>query len=82
MAVNCGQGSVIASANATPPSCNGLSNGSISLTPIAGSGPYTYLWTTNSNNSSISNLSAGAYSVIVTNALGCYETRTFNLNNP
>ena len=80
--VNCGQGSVVASANATPPSCNGLSNGSISITPIAGSGPYTYLWTTSSNESSISNLSAGTYSVIVTNALGCYETRTFNLNNP
>lgn len=81
-AVNCGQGSVIASVNLTQPTCNGLSNGSISITPIAGSGPYTYLWTTSSNNSSITNLSAAAYSVIVTNALGCYETRTINLNDP
>ncbi len=81
-AVNCGQGSVIASATVIQPSCNGLSNGSISINSTINSGPYTYLWTTSSNDSSIANLSAGSYSVVVTNALGCYETRTFVLNDP
>jgi hypothetical protein len=81
-AVNCGFGSVIANANEIQPSCNGLSDGSITLTPIQGAGPYTYLWTTNNNDSTLTNLSAGTYSVMVTNAQGCFETRTFNLNDP
>jgi len=81
-AVNCGFGSVISSANVIQPSCNGLSNGSITLTPVQGAGPYTYLWTTNSGDSSVTNLAAGTYSVMVTNSQGCFETRTFNLNDP
>lgn len=81
-AVNCGFGSVISNANVIQPSCNGLSNGSITLTPVQGAGPYTYLWTTNSSDSSITNLAAGTYSVMVTNSQGCFETRTFNLADP
>jgi hypothetical protein len=81
-AINCGYGSVIANANVIQPSCNGLSNGSITLTPVQGAGPYTYLWTTNSGDSSVTNLAAGTYSVMVTNSQGCFETRTFNLNDP
>jgi hypothetical protein len=81
-AVNCGFGSVIANANVIQPTCNDLSNGSVTLTPVQGAGPYTYLWTINSNDSSITNLAVGTYSVMVTNSQGCFETRTFNINNP
>ncbi len=81
-AVNCGYGSVISSANVIQPSCNGLSNGSITLTPVQGAGPYTYLWTNNTGDSTITNLAAGTYSVMVTNSQGCFETRTFNISDP
>ncbi|MBM3431239.1 MAG: T9SS type A sorting domain-containing protein, partial [Bacteroidetes bacterium] len=45
-------------------------------------GPHTYLWTTGSSNPTISNLDVGTYSVMVTDALGCYETRSFTLSDP
>lgn len=80
--VDCGFGSVIANANVSQPSCNGSSNGSISLSTFQGTGPHTYLWSTNSTDSIISNLSVGTYTVTVTNALGCLETRTFTLSDP
>lgn len=80
--VNCGSGSVITAASVTPISCNGFSNGVISLTVNSNAGPHTYLWTTGSSNASISNLDIGTYSVMVTDALGCYETRSFTLSDP
>lgn len=80
--VDCGFGSVIANASVSQPTCNGSSNGSISLFTMPGSGPNTFLWNTNSTDSILSNLSAGTYSVTVTNALGCFETRSFTLSNP
>lgn len=80
--VNCGSGSVITAASVIPISCNGFSNGVISLTVNSNAGPHTYLWTTGSLNPSISNLDIGTYSVMVTDALGCYETRSFTLSDP
>jgi hypothetical protein len=81
-AVNCGFASVITNEIVTAPSCNGLANGSIVLSVNGGNGPHTYLWTNGSNDSSLTNLGPGNYSVLVTNALGCFETRSFNLTNP
>jgi hypothetical protein len=80
--VNCGPGSVITNAVVTQPSCNGFTNGSILLSVDTGAGPHTYLWTTGSSDSSLTNLGAGTYSVVVTNALGCFETRSFTLSDP
>ena len=80
--VDCGFGSVIANATISQPTCNGNSNGSISLSTVNGSGPYTYLWSTNSGNPILSNVAAGTYSVTVTNANGCFETRSFTVSDP
>lgn len=81
-AVNCGFGSVITNSVVTPISCNGLANGSIVLSVNSTAGPHTYLWTNGSTDSSLTNLGPGTYTVLVTNALGCFETRTFNITNP
>ena len=63
------------------PSCNGFSDGLI--TPEGnGTGPYTYMWSTGSIDSSISNLAAGNYSVRVTNSQNCYEDVYYTLNDP
>jgi hypothetical protein len=80
--VDCGYGSVIDNAIVSQPTCNGSSNGSISLSTFQGTGPHTFLWSANSTDSIISNLSAETYSVTVTNALGCLETRSFTLSDP
>lgn len=56
----------------TSSSSCGNSDGSITIDDVLGGSPlYTYLWSNNSTNVSIANLSSGAYSVTVTDALGC-----------
>ena len=55
----------------------GGTNGTITLTVSGGVSPYTYLWNTIATTSSISNLTAGTYSVTVNDNNGCI----FTLNN-
>ncbi len=55
-------------------SCFGVCDGSINLQTIGGTGAYNYNWTQNvapSNSGIASNLCAGVYSAIITDANGC-----------
>ena len=63
-------------------SCFGNADGAISLNPSGGTGPYTYLWNTGETTSSLSGLSAGTYSVTVTDAAGCNAVKTINVTQP
>jgi hypothetical protein len=52
-------------------SCNGGSNGKLTVTPYFGVGPYSYQWSGNVSSfidSTASNLSAGIYSVTITDS--------------
>jgi gliding motility-associated-like protein len=51
--------------------CNGGNDGSIDLTVSGGSGYYTYLWSNGAKTQDISGLSAGTYTVIVSELSGC-----------
>lgn len=67
----------------TDPSCNGYSDGSITVTPAGGTPGYTYSWSPNVNNSATSiNLDANTYNVTVTDANGCSLVLTQTLNEP
>ncbi|MEO1514638.1 MAG: T9SS type A sorting domain-containing protein [Bacteroidota bacterium] len=67
LAGNCGSGSGLsASVASTPVSCAGGSDGSATATVSGGSGNYAYLWSNNQTQASIQNLTAGTYSVTVT----------------
>lgn len=55
-------------------SCNGGSNGTATATPNGGTAPYTYSWNTGATTASISGLTAGTYTVTVTDANGCSTT--------
>jgi hypothetical protein len=68
--------------NTSAPSCAGLSNGLISVSASGNSAPFTYNWSNGSTGSNITNLAAGAYSVTISDALGCSETLNFNLAAP
>ena len=57
-------------------------NGSISLNPSGGVGPYFYSWSNGSYNSAINDLFAGIYTVIISDVNGCSESFTFFLSNP
>jgi gliding motility-associated-like protein len=55
----------------------GASQGSATVTPSGGTLPYTYSWSTNSQTgSTATGLSAGNYTVLVTDANGCTQTQT------
>ena len=54
-----------------PVSCGGSGDGTATVTPIGGTGPYTYIWEDMTTNPSINNLSGGTYMVTVTDDNGC-----------
>lgn len=78
----CSDNAVVASASVVNPSCNGLSDGSISVNVTGSFPPYTYHWTNGVYEASLSDLNAGVYSVRVIDASGCYEDVAYNLVDP
>jgi gliding motility-associated-like protein len=64
------------------PTCHDFCNGIATVQPFNGTAPYTYLWSTGSNNDTIYNLCPDPYSVTIHDAQGCVLTVNFNLQNP
>lgn len=63
-------------------SCNGLTDGSISLAVGGGTAPYTYAWNTGATTNNISGLGAGGYSVTITDASGCSIVENYTIIDP
>jgi len=71
------------SATSTNISCSGATDGSATLTTSGGTGSYTYSWSpSGGTTSSASGLSAGNYSVLITDANGCTSTSTLAITQP
>lgn len=51
--------------------CNGLSNGIITIDVAGGTGPYTFAWSNGATTQDLNGVGAGEYSVVVTDANGC-----------
>lgn len=68
------------------PTTFGGSNGSLAISSSGGTGDYTYTWTKDNapfTLKSLDSLSAGKYSVTMTDASGCQSnTAIVNINNP
>jgi gliding motility-associated-like protein len=62
---------ISASANTVDVLCNGFSTGSIDLTVSGGVNPYQETWSNGANTEDLANLTAGAYSVVITDKNGC-----------
>ena len=62
--------------------CNGLSNGSIDVSVLGGVSPFTYAWSNSATSQDLSNLSAGNYQLIITDANSCKDTISYTLNEP
>jgi large repetitive protein len=67
----------------TPASCN-LANGSATVTPNNGTVPYTYAWGTApvQTTATAGGISAGTYSVVVTDNHGCSVTTSVTVTQP
>lgn len=73
---------MIGSVSLTQPTCNGYSNGEISIIPSGGLAPYTYLWSNGDTTQTISNINAGNYTVIVNDSYGQTMAGMFTLIEP
>lgn len=74
-------------ASQTDVSCNGGSNGAASVNPASGGTPgYTYNWSpgtpTGDGTPSVTGLTAGTWTCVVTDANGCTQSQVFNITQP
>ncbi|REJ81395.1 MAG: PKD domain-containing protein [Bacteroidetes bacterium] len=66
--------------NNTPASCTGSANGTSAVNVSGGVAPYSYSWSPSGGNFSLaSNLSAGLYTMTVTDDNGCTYSETTNI---
>jgi hypothetical protein len=68
--------------NVNEPSCNGISDGLINITVIGGVSPYTFLWNNGATTEDLIGVSAGNYSVIVTDNILCTDTFYITVGQP
>ncbi|MEK7253507.1 MAG: T9SS type A sorting domain-containing protein, partial [Bacteroidota bacterium] len=72
-----------ASIESTPPLCFGEASGSILVTPLGGTAPFTYAWNPATlSGSNPTNLPAGDYAVTLTDAQGLTTTLQTTLTEP
>jgi hypothetical protein len=64
------------------PSCFDSSDGSISIEAEGGSGNFSYVWSNGATGPDISDLTAGSYTVTVTDGNGCQKTSGYSLQEP
>jgi len=81
--VNGSPGPTAVVSSKTDITCNGLQNGSATISVSSGTIPYTYTWDPNITTiNNPTNLSAATYTVIVNDAGGCKDTVTFTITEP
>jgi len=62
--------------------CFGANDGMIAVTPSGGEAPFSFEWSTNTFDNSISNLHSGIYGLTITDANGCVTQDLFQILEP
>jgi gliding motility-associated-like protein len=71
------------SATQTNVTCSDSSNGTITVSVYSTTGPFTYVWSpTVTSQSSATGLTAGNYTVQITDTAGCHSTLQFTITSP
>lgn len=63
-------------------SCAGAADGSITISLVGGTAPFTYAWSNGGTTATISNLAGGDYTVNVSDANGCDFSSTASVTEP
>ena len=74
--------SIVSDFNGVQIQCNGLANGSVDVSVFGGVAPFSYNWSNLATSEDLSNLSAGNYQLIITDANSCKDTSIFIINEP
>ena len=70
------------SAVVTDVNCNGGSNGAVDVTTSGGTLPYSFTWTSGQTTEDITSISAGSYTINITDNNGCISNGTYTINEP
>jgi hypothetical protein len=62
--------------------CNGYSNGGATASASGGTAPYSYIWSNSATTASITGVTAGTYSVTITDANGCSDNSSVTITEP
>ncbi|MGB0430533.1 MAG: PKD domain-containing protein, partial [Bacteroidia bacterium] len=62
--------------------CNGFSDGGLTVAATGGTMPYTYNWSNSATTASITGVVAGTYTVTVNDANGCTNKRSGTITEP
>lgn len=73
---------LLLSAALTDVLCQGDSSGAIDLTPSGGTPGYSFTWNTSAVTEDLTNLTAGSYTVFVSDANGCSNGDIFTISEP
>ena len=76
---DCDCPTITSTATVVPETCNddNTMDGSINITPLGGNSPYIYNWSNGSSSQDIFSLSAGTYTVTITDDDGCTGVSTY-----
>lgn len=73
---------VTGSISSTNVSCNGGNNGSALVSASGGTGSFTYAWSNSGSTANIATLTAGNYSVTITDGNNCTATASSTITEP
>ena len=66
----------------TDVNCYEVPTGGVDITVLGGTSPYFYNWSNSTISQDLTNVNAGSYSVIITDANGCSFTKTYTIEQP